>query len=268
MDSTETFNVSVIENFSFWILGSVYLNTVLQQMFALLFSLLIQPGFLVAGASAASSPIYLQLSLCISEGIFALFSAVVKWTFHTLCFSLETAHSCLREALKCVLSQQVLMCHSYSPALRGDVPWWAFAASRLNNCSRTDTSRKQLPEYQGQIARDGSPACSGSVFCGLKGWAVESIPSLKMWIIEALGYWVFSVTWENLFLITVSQILSAGEPRSATLRVMKPLTFLFQILTFKTKSIWSCSQHSGKEEHGKVGAALGLFPSKTALQEN
>lgn len=48
---------------------------------------------------------------------------------------------------------------------------------------------------------------------------------------------------------------------------MKPSTFLFQILTFKTKSIWSYPQHVGKEEHEKVGAALGLFPSKAAAEE-
>lgn len=118
---------------------------------------------------------------------------------------------------------------SYSPALWGDVPWWAFAANTFDNCSRADTSIKQLPEHQGQTTRDGSPACfvawGGGLCC-----AGESIPSFKTWNILDLGYRIFCVTWEDFFLITVSEMLSAGEPRSAALRIMKPLTFLFQPL--------------------------------------
>lgn len=122
---------------------------------------------------------------------------------------------------------------------------------------------KTAPEHQGQTAGDGSPAWLW--LCWLCCAGVH--PLLKMWNVHILGYWVFSVTWENWFLITVKYFLQVNLEVLAALRIMKSSTFLFQILTFKTKSIWSYPQHWGKEECGKVGAALGLFPSKTAAGE-
>lgn len=54
MDSTEAFNVSVIENFSFWSLGDVYLNTSPAADVCFAFLPINPARLLVPGASAAA----------------------------------------------------------------------------------------------------------------------------------------------------------------------------------------------------------------------
>lgn len=113
MDSTEAFNVSVIENFSFWCLGSVYLNTspAADVCFAFLPA---KPARLfgswsfcciITSFTCSSCYAFLQESLL----YLVLLSNEPMKVFY---FSLETTHSCVWEALKCIYSQQLLMCHS------------------------------------------------------------------------------------------------------------------------------------------------------------
>lgn len=67
---------------------------------------------------------------------------------------------------------------------------------------------------------------------GVEGCAVlgRASPPSKREIFWIWATEFFVLPGKTFFLITVSQMLSAGEPRSAALRIMKPLTFLFQPL--------------------------------------
>lgn len=219
MDSTEAFNVSVIENFSFCCLGSVYLNTSPAADVCFAFLPAKPAGFWFLETLLHHNLIYPQLSLCISAGIFTLFSAVVKWTHQTLYFSPETAHSCLWEALKCVCSQQLLMCHSqlFSFFRRG-YALMSICCQQTQELFQSRNLNKTAPKTD---SRGWESSLHLGLLCLCCLWgeglcsAGETILPFKMWNVQVLGCWAFRVTWENLFLITVCQILSAGEPRSA-----------------------------------------------------
>lgn len=102
------------------------------------------------------------------------------------------------------------------------------AASSLENCSRTDSSIKQLPKYLGQ-GWESSCTWAGAV-CGVKG-SPSKCEIFRFW---AIGFLVLpgkTYFW-SLF---VEYFLQVNLEVLAVLRIMKPLTFLFQILTFKTK---------------------------------
>lgn len=175
MDSTEAFNVSVIENFSFWCLGSVYLNTspAADVCFAFLPA---KPARLfgswslcciITSFTCSSRCAFLQESLLylvlLSNETIKLF--IFHWKLHIPVFG---KHWNVPVASSSWCTTATV---THSPSLRRDVPWWAFAASRLKHCSGADTSIKQLPKYQGQAARDGIPACT---------WAGAILP-LCLW---------------------------------------------------------------------------------------
>lgn len=237
MDSTESFNVSVTENFSFWSLGSVYLNT--GPAAAVCFAFLpTNPSRLFGSWSLCCTITSFTCSSCyafLQESL--LYLVLMSNEPIKLYFSLETAHSCFGKHWNVAVASSSWCTIATVTLLQEDVPWWAFAASSLENCSRTDSSIKQLPKYLGQ-GWESSCAWAGAV-CGVKGCAGPSSPSkceiFRFW---AIGFLVLpgkTYFW-SLF---VEYFLQVNLEVLAVLRIMKPLTFLFQILTFKTKSIWS-----------------------------
>lgn len=201
MDSTEAFNVSVIENFSFWCLGSVYLNTspAADVCFAFLPA---KPARLfgswsfcciITSFTCSSCYAFLQESL----PYLVLLSNEPMKVFY---FSLETTHSCVWEALKCICSQQLLMCHNHSYSLSFFTRGCALMSICCQQTQELLQNRhldKTAPRTPGSDCKGWEPSlhlgwgCSASALCGVKGCAVlggpSSPPKSEMFRFWAIG---------------------------------------------------------------------------------
>lgn len=207
MDSTESFNVSVTENFSFWSLGSVYLNT--GPAAAVCFAFLpTNPSRLFGSWSLCCIITSFTCSSCyafLQESL--LYLVLMSNEPIKLYFSLETAHSCFGKHWNVAVASSSLCTIATVTLLQEDVPWWAFGCQQPRELLQNRQLNKTAPKIPG----------TGMGIQLHLGWGClwgEGL-SFKMWDLQVLSYWVFSVTWENLLLITVCRILFAGEPRSA-----------------------------------------------------